>query len=78
MTVVVLYDDLKARRFEPYASTRPVSEMVAGTSLIRERWKIALQPTQGAQFVAHSPHTRRILFGSAQHLNDLGESGIDG
>jgi UDP-N-acetylglucosamine diphosphorylase/glucosamine-1-phosphate N-acetyltransferase len=52
MTMVVLYDDLKARRFEPYASTRPVSEMVAGTSLIRERWKIALQPTKGAQFVA--------------------------
>lgn len=52
MTLVVLYDDLRARSFEPFASTRPVSEMVAGTSLIRERWKIALQPTKGAEFVA--------------------------
>lgn len=52
MTRVVLYDDVRARSFEPFASTRPVSEMVAGTSLIRERWKTALQPTAGTQFLA--------------------------
>ena len=52
MTMVVIYDDVRARSFEPFASTRPVSEMLAGTSLIRERWKTALQPSGGAQFVA--------------------------
>src|SRR5215510_16228746 len=52
MTMVVLYDDRRARTFEPFASTRPVSEMLAGTSLIRDRWTIALQPSVGTRFVA--------------------------
>ncbi|HEX4682817.1 MAG TPA: putative sugar nucleotidyl transferase [Gemmatimonadaceae bacterium] len=37
-----LYDDSQARTFEPYASSRPLSEMRAGTALIRERWTAAL------------------------------------
>jgi hypothetical protein len=48
---IVLYDDAHARSFEPYASTRPVSEMVAGYGLIRDRWKVALQDGN-AQFLA--------------------------
>lgn len=42
MTTVYLYDDARARAFEPFASTRPISEMVAGTALIRERWRAAV------------------------------------
>jgi UDP-N-acetylglucosamine diphosphorylase/glucosamine-1-phosphate N-acetyltransferase len=55
VTTVFLYDDARARGFEPFASTRPVSEMVVGTALIRERWKAALG-AQDAQFVAGARH----------------------
>jgi UDP-N-acetylglucosamine diphosphorylase / glucose-1-phosphate thymidylyltransferase / UDP-N-acetylgalactosamine diphosphorylase / glucosamine-1-phosphate N-acetyltransferase / galactosamine-1-phosphate N-acetyltransferase len=51
VTRLVLYDDARARTFEPFASTRPVSEMVAGFAPIRERWKVALQPSE-VQFIA--------------------------
>jgi UDP-N-acetylglucosamine diphosphorylase/glucosamine-1-phosphate N-acetyltransferase len=36
-----LYDDAPARAFEPFALTRPVSELRAGALLIRERWQRA-------------------------------------
>ena len=55
MTAVVLYDDARARAFEPFASTRPVSELVAGVATIRDRWKMVLQPNDGMQFTA-GPH----------------------
>jgi UDP-N-acetylglucosamine diphosphorylase/glucosamine-1-phosphate N-acetyltransferase len=45
MTSLYLYDDARARTFEPFACTRPVSEMVAGATLIRERWKTVMQPS---------------------------------
>ncbi|HEU4586422.1 MAG TPA: putative sugar nucleotidyl transferase [Gemmatimonadaceae bacterium] len=35
-----LYDDAIARRFEPFALTRPVGELRAGTELIRRRWEL--------------------------------------
>jgi UDP-N-acetylglucosamine diphosphorylase/glucosamine-1-phosphate N-acetyltransferase len=35
------YDDARARQLEPFALTRPISEMRAGTSLLRRRWEIA-------------------------------------
>jgi len=41
MSGLYFYDDARARQFEPFALTRPVSEMRAGTSLIRRRWEIA-------------------------------------
>jgi UDP-N-acetylglucosamine diphosphorylase/glucosamine-1-phosphate N-acetyltransferase len=41
MTLVFLDDDI-AREFEPFALTRPVSELRAGAELIRRRWEIAL------------------------------------
>lgn len=56
MTTLVLYDDARARAFEPYASTRPVSEMAAGIARIRDRWKVALQPNEGVQFAAGARH----------------------
>jgi len=49
-----LYDDHRAREFEPFALTRPMGDMVAGTALQRERWQTALQlPVIG---VITAPH----------------------
>ena len=51
---IVLYDDARARRFEPFALTRPISELRAGAELIRRRWEIALGSTaSGAIAAAH-------------------------
>jgi UDP-N-acetylglucosamine diphosphorylase/glucosamine-1-phosphate N-acetyltransferase len=54
MSAVYLYDDARARRFEPFALTRPAGELRAGALLVRERWARAL----GAPVVGHltSPH----------------------
>ncbi|HJP85793.1 MAG TPA: putative sugar nucleotidyl transferase [Gemmatimonadaceae bacterium] len=41
MSVLFFYDDARARQFEPFALTRPVCELRAGTSLIRHRWERA-------------------------------------
>lgn len=40
--MIVIYDDLTARKFEPFATTRPFCEMRAGALLIRERWERVL------------------------------------
>ena len=40
--MIVLYDDDRARKFEPFATTRPLGEMRAGALLVRERWAHAL------------------------------------
>lgn len=42
MTELFLYDDAAARAFEPFALTRPVSELRAGAEIIRKRWERAL------------------------------------
>ncbi|HEY4131913.1 MAG TPA: putative sugar nucleotidyl transferase, partial [Gemmatimonadaceae bacterium] len=55
MTTVFLYDDARAREFEPFASTRPISELVAGTTLIRQRWLAALGADE-ARFLAGDRH----------------------
>jgi len=39
MSALFFYDDVRARQFEPFALTRPGSELRAGTSLIRHRWE---------------------------------------
>lgn len=41
MSSFFLYDDAVARSFEPFALTRPVSELRAGAGLIRKRWERA-------------------------------------
>ncbi|MBA3341932.1 MAG: hypothetical protein H0T48_08850 [Gemmatimonadaceae bacterium] len=41
MTRLFLYDDARARGFEPFALTRPVSELRAGAEIIRARWELA-------------------------------------
>jgi UDP-N-acetylglucosamine diphosphorylase/glucosamine-1-phosphate N-acetyltransferase len=43
VTALFLYDDARARRFEPFALTRPASELRAGAEIIRKRWMCALE-----------------------------------
>lgn len=58
---LVFYDDSRARTFEPFALSRPLSEMRAGALLIRERWEVALRaPSVG--------------FVGASHLHDFTEA----
>ena len=62
MTLLFLYDDLGARGFEPFALTRPCSELRAGAVVIRARWEHALGAS-AAGFVA------------GDHLADFEEAG---
>ncbi len=55
MTTVYLYDDIAARAFEPFASTRPVSELRAGARLIRERWSATLDSSD-VRFISSPRH----------------------
>ncbi|MBA3891439.1 MAG: hypothetical protein H0X64_13005, partial [Gemmatimonadaceae bacterium] len=65
MTSLYCYDDAQARRFEPFALTRPVSELRMGARLIRERWELATgREARG--------------FAGAAHLDDFEESGAPG
>ncbi|HKO16386.1 MAG TPA: putative sugar nucleotidyl transferase [Gemmatimonadaceae bacterium] len=43
MSGIYFYDDAAARAFEPFALTRPASELLAGAVLQRERWAHALR-----------------------------------
>ncbi len=52
--MIALYDDAIARRFEPFATSRPLSEMRAGALLVRERWELALG-VRSSGFVS-APH----------------------
>lgn len=62
MKRLYLFDDARARRFDPFALTRPVSELRAGAEIIRSRWeKIAGIKAYG--FIAGT------------HLNDFDEPG---
>jgi len=54
MTALYLYDDARARRFEPFALTRPVSTLVVGTTTMWERWRSALAMEAAGVIVA--PH----------------------
>jgi UDP-N-acetylglucosamine diphosphorylase/glucosamine-1-phosphate N-acetyltransferase len=59
---LVCYDDAIARGFEPFALTRPWSEMRVGALLVRERWE-----------VASGLPARALLAGSAmQHFREPG------
>ena len=42
MSGIYLYDDRRARDFQPFALTRPVAALRAGALLVRERWARAL------------------------------------
>lgn len=62
MTLLLLYDDERARTFEPFIATRPVGELRAGALIIRERWAAAARASD-------------VAFISAQHLHDFEERG---
>jgi UDP-N-acetylglucosamine diphosphorylase/glucosamine-1-phosphate N-acetyltransferase len=57
MSALYFYDDVRARQFEPFALTRPGSELRAGTSLIRRRWE-RVTSLESAGFIssAHLAH----------------------
>ncbi|MEA2761844.1 MAG: UDP-N-acetylglucosamine diphosphorylase / glucose-phosphate thymidylyltransferase [Gemmatimonadaceae bacterium] len=63
MSSLYFYDDVRARQFEPFALTRPVSELRAGTSLIRKRWERATS-FSSAGFIG-STHLANFEEGSA-------------
>ncbi|MCZ8204479.1 putative sugar nucleotidyl transferase [Gemmatimonas sp.] len=52
--MIIFYDDARARRFEPFATTRPLAEMRMGALLQRERWQEVLHAAPRG-FVS-SPH----------------------
>ena len=60
MNTLVLYDDEVARGFEPFALTRPASELRAGTELVRRRWERGLD-------------AEAVGFVGAKHLADFEE-----
>ncbi|HUQ21130.1 MAG TPA: putative sugar nucleotidyl transferase [Gemmatimonadaceae bacterium] len=62
MTSLFLYDDQTAREFEPFTLTRPVSELMAGAVITRERWeKVSGLKAEG--------------FIGAEHLRHFDEAG---
>jgi UDP-N-acetylglucosamine diphosphorylase/glucosamine-1-phosphate N-acetyltransferase len=63
MSALYFYDDARARQFEPFALTRPGSELRAGTSLIRRRWEHATS-LESAGFIS-SPHLAQFEEGNA-------------
>lgn len=54
MADLYLYDDERARRFEPFSLMRPASELRAGALLVRERWEGVLR-CSAAGFIS-APH----------------------
>jgi len=60
-----LYDDAKAREFEPFALTRPVSELRVGAEIIRARWEQVTGVTATGFF-------------GARHLDSFDEEGAPG
>ncbi len=56
MSSLYLFDDARARGFEPFASSRPISELVSGIGTIRERWQVALQGVRSTHFLAGRRH----------------------
>lgn len=63
MSAIYFYDDARARQFEPFALTRPGSELRAGTSLIRKRWERATS-LESAGFIS-SKHLAHFEEGNA-------------
>ena len=53
-----LYDDARARTFEPFALTRPTSEMRAGAVVVRHRWESAIGLRASGAIVA--PHLQKF------------------
>lgn len=63
MSALYFYDDARARQFEPFALTRPGSELRAGASLVRKRWERATS-LASAGFIS-APHLGQFEEGKA-------------
>ena len=59
MNPLYLFDDARARAFEPFALTRPASELRVGAEVTRRRWERALG-TRAAGFLG-APHLDRFV-----------------
>jgi UDP-N-acetylglucosamine diphosphorylase/glucosamine-1-phosphate N-acetyltransferase len=70
VTALYLYDDAIARRFEPFALTRPISELRAGAEIIRRRWERIIG-VSASGFIS-SPHLKAFEEGDAPRAADLG------
>ena len=73
MTALYLYDDAVARDFEPFALTRPISELRAGAEIIRHRWE-RITGVRASGFLS-SPHLAGFEEGDAPPAADL-DAGI--
>jgi UDP-N-acetylglucosamine diphosphorylase / glucose-1-phosphate thymidylyltransferase / UDP-N-acetylgalactosamine diphosphorylase / glucosamine-1-phosphate N-acetyltransferase / galactosamine-1-phosphate N-acetyltransferase len=60
--MLYLYDDARAREFEPFTLTRPVSELRAGVEITRHRWEL-ISGRDASAFIG------------ALHLADFEEAG---
>ena len=58
MTRLNLYDDARAKTFEPFVSSRPLAEMRAGALLIRDRWA-TVAPSSAIEIIA-GPNMREF------------------
>jgi len=76
MSAVHLYDDARARTFEPFALTRPLGELRAGALLVRERWGRALGMSTASHVTAahlrgfHEPGAAPVITGGALPAGD--------
>jgi UDP-N-acetylglucosamine diphosphorylase / glucose-1-phosphate thymidylyltransferase / UDP-N-acetylgalactosamine diphosphorylase / glucosamine-1-phosphate N-acetyltransferase / galactosamine-1-phosphate N-acetyltransferase len=69
-----MYDDAKARTFEPFALTRPLGEMRAGAALIRRRWeRVFGEPC--TSFIG-APHLARFEEAGAPGAADRDVAGL--
>lgn len=68
--MIVLYDDARARTFEPFATTRPLGEVRAGALLVRERWTHALRDDVNA-FVSSAAMRTFVEFDAPQFLDTI-------
>lgn len=67
---LLLYDDVIAREFEPFATSRPLGEMRVGALLVRERWASVLGAAATA-FIS-APHLEGFAeFDAPRALHDV-------
>lgn len=68
---MIFYDDTKARLFEPFATSRPLSEMRVGALLQRQRWQHILGTTPTGTI--SSPHLNGFeeLDAPAHHTGEV-------
>lgn len=71
MSGLYFYDDAKAREFEPFALTRPASELRAGALILRRRWE-RVTGLESKGFIG-APHLKNFDEAGAPAFLDGGE-----